>query len=969
MKNLQLKNLQIEEKDGFERWLNGKIQNRRRPLDTRQQQSTTYQIPVVIHVIHNGEPEGNGSNISDEQILSQIAVLNEDYKRLNVDAANTPSEFLPVAGSLDIEFVMAKRTPEGLATNGIVRVQGSQTSWSINDNYELKSQSYWPAEDYMNIWVTNLGSSYVGYAQFPVSTLPGLENSSNNRLTDGVVIDHTAFGTIDAGNFDLDPQYNKGRTATHEIAHFLGLRHIWGDDEDESDKCAGTDYVDDTPNQQISTSGCPTTPRTSCNSNSMYMNYLDYTNDACMNIFTLGQVNRMVVVLENSPRRASLLTSPGLLEPAPVANDLGIRTIINPGATICSSSEAPILEIKNYGSNIITTSQIRFSRNGTPVETRNFVLNLAPQQTDQVAFSSLGFSEGDHVLSFEILLTNSTTDGNSSDNVLGMTTHRNSSINLPFAENFNVVPSTWKIDNPDQLTAWAIKTAPNETPGNTAMFMDFYNYEDRYGEIDALITPVFDLSSVPSAYLVFDVAYAVFPGNSDGLRVTVLNNCQSLAEGTTIYEKAGSELTTIPSTSVPFTPTDNSQWRKEIVDLTPFLGNSNVQLAFIGINDWGNNLYLDNISLITTAQEDLVLKSIESPTPVRCENNVIPQLKVQNGGTIAITSFTVDVTLNQSSSQSYEINAPLQPGEETTLSLPEVNLLDGSNQISFTLSEPNGLIDINPADNSRSTLTIVNDERDIIPLRENFDHTYSWLKINPAEGATWEDIATNYNNSIYFNSFENSVFGDESWLVSPVVDFSNTTTASLFFDVSYAFNEPHYEQLRIVTSKDCGNTFDVVSFSEGGDDLAVTTSSAPWQPSDTTEWIRKYVILNDLAGEGNVRVAFVVTNANGNNMYLDNIEFFTSDDPDPYPIDNLYLIYGTSPEDPGNFYITFNLPESQTVGYEIVDTMGRQIVSEQIESVLNQTYLIDAGYVATGIYIVRLKIGSEYHATKVFLEN
>src|SRR5690606_26343498 len=110
-----------------------------------------YQVPVVVHVIHNGEPVGVGANIPDAQILSQLQVLNEDFKRLNADASETPAMFAPVAGSLDIEFVMAKQDPEGLATNGIVRVQGTKSSYSLEDNYLLKSESYWPAEDYINI--------------------------------------------------------------------------------------------------------------------------------------------------------------------------------------------------------------------------------------------------------------------------------------------------------------------------------------------------------------------------------------------------------------------------------------------------------------------------------------------------------------------------------------------------------------------------------------------------------------------------------------------------------------------------------------------------------------------------------------------------------------------------------------------------------------------------------------------------
>src|SRR5690606_29195746 len=137
---------------------------------------------------------------------------------------NTPTEFLGVAGSLDIKFELAKRTPEGLPTNGIVRVEGTKSTWTLSDNFMLKSLSYWPAEDYLNIWVTDLAGLLIGYAQFPVSTLPGLDESPDNRLTDGVVVDYKNFGSSDHGSFNLDPNYNKGRTATHEVGHFFGLK-------------------------------------------------------------------------------------------------------------------------------------------------------------------------------------------------------------------------------------------------------------------------------------------------------------------------------------------------------------------------------------------------------------------------------------------------------------------------------------------------------------------------------------------------------------------------------------------------------------------------------------------------------------------------------------------------------------------------------------------------------------------------
>ncbi len=168
------KNPALENSQQFENWLKNKIaQPKLKQQSTQRTQSATYTIPVVVHIIHNGEAIGTGANLSDAQIISQINVMNKDFARLNLDAVNTPSEFLPVAGNLDIEFVLAKQDPFGAATTGITRTKGTQSSWKISDNATFKGLSYWPAENYFNIWVLNL-PDYLGYAQLPVSTLDGL---------------------------------------------------------------------------------------------------------------------------------------------------------------------------------------------------------------------------------------------------------------------------------------------------------------------------------------------------------------------------------------------------------------------------------------------------------------------------------------------------------------------------------------------------------------------------------------------------------------------------------------------------------------------------------------------------------------------------------------------------------------------------------------------------------------------------
>lgn len=272
---------------------------------TKTAAEEVYQIPVVVHVIYNNYSNGV-TNISDEQIYSQIAVLNQDYSRTNTDTNLTYNIYKSVAANVNIQFCLATIDPEGAPTTGIVRVYNSKSSFDLFDNQALKSLSYWPSDQYLNLWVCNLVSPYLGYAQFPnYTSLPGLSPTDGPATTDGVVIDYTCFGSVGA----VSSPYNMGRTATHEVGHWLGLLHIWGDN------FCGDDYISDTPPQSDAhqTLDCDTS-YSSCagpTTIDMIQNYMDYSVDACMNLFTTGQKDRMRTVMTVSPARLALFESSG----------------------------------------------------------------------------------------------------------------------------------------------------------------------------------------------------------------------------------------------------------------------------------------------------------------------------------------------------------------------------------------------------------------------------------------------------------------------------------------------------------------------------------------------------------------------------------------------------------------------------------------------------------------------------------
>ncbi|WP_298284972.1 zinc metalloprotease [uncultured Lutibacter sp.] len=229
----------------------------------------TINIPVYVYVIYSNASQ----NISDAQVNSQISVLNADFNDTNYN--DVPAEFQSVGADIDINFTLAT----------IDRQANSTTNWGTNN--AVKS-AYPAVPGHLTIWVANIGGGILGYAQFP----------GGNASTDGVVISPQYFGTTGTAQAPFD----KGRTATHEVGHWLNLRHIWGDG-----RCKQDDFVADTPSSDGPNYGCPSYPTVNCRSNDMTMNYMDYTDDACMNMFTLGQKDRMRAIFASGGARENFV--------------------------------------------------------------------------------------------------------------------------------------------------------------------------------------------------------------------------------------------------------------------------------------------------------------------------------------------------------------------------------------------------------------------------------------------------------------------------------------------------------------------------------------------------------------------------------------------------------------------------------------------------------------------------------------
>jgi len=405
---LKKRNPARKNKEEFEQWIAPKVAEAKL---ARLQKSgnAIVTIPVVFHIIHNGSPVGTAENIADGQVTSQIAVLNEDFRRL--EGSNGFNEN-PIGADMEINFCLAQQNPDGILSTGIMRYNlGDGDGWSMEEVEVVKAQTQWNPEKYLNIWVFDEIYGLAGYAQFPTeSGLDGIEGDGlpTNANTDGVALGHIYVGSKEKfPDGEYDSARGLGRSASHEVGHFFGLRHIWGDGED----CSATDYCADTPPMMGPNYGCEIGLDTCTDDDQLDMieNYMAYTDDACVNLFTQNQKDRMQAVLENSPRRHSLITSVGCTPGIVLENDGSLQ--INSIELECGQTTIePELVLTNSGTATLTSAAISYNiDNGTSM-VYNWTGSLAANASAIIQLPQETVTSGQHSINASIDTVNNTAD-------------------------------------------------------------------------------------------------------------------------------------------------------------------------------------------------------------------------------------------------------------------------------------------------------------------------------------------------------------------------------------------------------------------------------------------------------------------------------------------------------------------------------------------------------------------------------
>ncbi len=568
---------------------------------------TSYIIPTVFHIIH----ENGQENVSDAQVLDAMEVLNNDFRKANSDTNLIVPAFQGVAADCQIQFRLAKLDPNGNCTNGIDRIYSSQTNIG-DDGSKLNP---WPHENYYNIWVVkNISPGGIaGYAYYP-GTAP--------QDAEGVIILHNYLGSIGTSSTF------SSRVLTHETGHYLNLPHVWGSTNSPGVAC-GDDGVNDTP---------ITKGWTSCNLAASIcspgiienvQNYMEYS--YCTKMFTWGQKAWMTAALNSPDGSRNTLWTAGNLILTGIDNSslctADFSASPNPGA-LCAGET---ITFKDHSYN----GKPNFWNWSFPGGTL-----VAPSTINDSMPSVQYLAAGTYSVSLSV------SNGGGSANTtktayVSVNPATAQSSSSSFIDDFEIhtVPGDWAVHDLDGFgTTWQ-KTTVAQVSGNYSVFID--NSNSNFGDADELISPSINISAIASPYFTFKYAFTAKTGTASKLLVFVSADC-----GKSWYQRkgiSGTALLTAPSTFGNFIPQAN-EWKEEIVSISNVISKNNVLIKFKFINEDGNNLYLDDIAILSNLGEEEKLENLAeysiAPNPIDASSQLSLSLRQKSKVKIELYSLT-----------------------------------------------------------------------------------------------------------------------------------------------------------------------------------------------------------------------------------------------------------------------------------------------------------------------------------------
>jgi hypothetical protein len=976
-------------------------------------QSIVY-LPVVFHIVLP-----NPYIITDDAVKSQIDALNTDFAGLNSDSTNIPVAFEAVRGHSMIQFVLARRTPSGALTNGIDRISSSTSADPGNVVDSIKRTSLggadaWDANSYINIWVGKIANNAgtLGYTQ-----IPGSGPSSD----DGIFCNIISFG-ISNCNISV---YNKARTVVHEMGHYFGLNHIWGDDENDADKCSGDDFraltvdgstyvlpttlynppgkgntpadIGDTPNQAIATTNCPSGIITdACTASApgiIYQDYMDYTMDDCYSMFTKKQVARMEYLLENY--RAGLISSLGGTVPVnAISRDAspllpinpggyetsGCTTIYHPSTLSCAGTFIPKVLISNNGLNTITSIIVGYRLNGGSTVTVNLNPNLLSGGTLMVSFPLVAVTAGSY--NFRFFTAN--VNGNGPDQApgndsLSATLVVPNPVPLPVSEDFEngiFPPTGWSIINPDNNNTWQLTT-----PGNNSahsMFIDNYD-NNNSGQKDEIRSPKIILSGTDAVIISFDLAHKNYPDTqfNDSLQVLVSNDCG--ATFTTYFNKAGASLSTAGTSGSAYLNPAPGDWKTQKIKIDGTILNAgSIIVAFRNKSDFGNNIYIDNINISEEKSRDLTVTSVNPPTITECTEPTIPVAIIKNVGFSTITAFNVSYMIdNGTPSQTTVTGISLAPDAQMSVALNSFTPVLGQHVITVFSAQPistDGTGDENVLnDTIRKSFFVLGDVS--APVAEGFEETSfppaSWAVENPDGGITWEKTNTaakTGTSSMVIKNYNNTSIGATNNFVSSVLS-GTSVYDSMYVSFDYAYSTglstSLADTLELQATTDCGQTFTTIWKSWGSDLQTSSNNSGSEFVPTANEWKNVNLNLFNSVGSQDFQIYFVSKNNNQNDLYIDNINIYGVILP-PRLKKQGYLIY-PNPFRQQFIIRNYHVPVTLQSAH-IYNSLGQLIWAKDYNGNGYTEMPVDLGNAPAGIYYLKLQYTDKSVVQKIVKE-
>lgn len=655
-----------------------------------------------------------------------------------------------------------------------------------------------------------------------------------------------------------------------------------------------------------------------------------------------------------------------------VARDLKVVTLVSPVNNVCASTIAPQVTVTNNGSETINTFTVSYTLNGVAV-TPSTVVNtpLAPGASTTVTLATTNVSSGVQTIVV-------TVSGVSFPSGLAEQEPNNNTITGNFTvvqlrtsiqEGFEAAPTGWTVSNPDGDNTWIIVTPGHNSARSAAI--DNFDF-NVVGHLDDLRSPFVNVGNYDSLFVSFDVAHHNYPGANDRLQVIAITGCGTTFVPTT-YSKAGATLATGGSQTTSFINPLESDWRRETVAIgRSVLGTgNNVLIAFRNTNDYGNNIFIDNVNIVPLFRRDLQVLSINQPASLSCSTSLTPSVTVKNNGTETITGYKVQYSVDNGAPQTATVvtGVSIPRFATATINLSTMTTTVGTHTIKVYSFEPvtaNGTGDeYTFNDTLTRSFNVLNTVS--APLVESFVGTAfppaNWTVLNPDGSITWRRNAAGSKNagSAYVNTYNYASNGQIDDLVTPFVRYNDVDSVKLSFDLAAStYSYPGstaipLDTLEILASKDCGATFTSV-YKKYGTDLQTINApndpqTAEFIPTGPSQWRAENIDLSQFSGSNQIALIFRVTNNFENNIFIDNVNLRTQTLP-PQLKQQGYVVY------PSTFHNSFGVWHYQTPTnlkfLNVYNSAGQLVWTKQFSGNADRQMTIDLTGKAAGVYMVEL---------------